>query len=80
MMLPNLLIVDDEKNTRDTLEQLFRDDYEVYLARNYEEAVTLLKRERFDIVLTDLRMAGKNGMCVVEEALHRPYNPVCIMM
>ncbi|MDR1413435.1 MAG: sigma-54 dependent transcriptional regulator [Puniceicoccales bacterium] len=79
-MLPNLLIVDDEKNTRDALEQLLNAEYEVFFAKNFDEAVSLMKNEKFDIILTDLRMAGKNGMFVVEEALHRPYNPICIMM
>ena len=79
-MLPSLLIVDDEKNSRDALEQLLNCDYEVFLAKNFDDAVTLMKNGRFDIVLTDLRMSGKNGMFVIEEALRRPYNPICIMM
>jgi DNA-binding NtrC family response regulator len=79
-MLPTLLVVDDEKNTRDALEQLLNGDYEVFFAKNFSEAVALMKNERFDIILTDLRMAGKNGMFVIDEALRRPYNPICIMM
>ncbi|MDR2737875.1 MAG: response regulator, partial [Puniceicoccales bacterium] len=79
-MLPSLLIVDDEKNTRDALEQLLNAEYEVFFAKSFNEAVVLMKSEKFDIVLTDLRMAGKNGMFVVDEAIRRPYNPVCIMM
>ncbi|MDR2778749.1 MAG: sigma-54 dependent transcriptional regulator [Puniceicoccales bacterium] len=79
-MLPNLLIVDDEKNTRDALEQLLNDEYEVFFATSFNEAVNLMKNEKFDIILTDLRMAGKNGMFVIDEALRRPYSPICIMM
>ncbi|MDR2432753.1 MAG: sigma-54 dependent transcriptional regulator [Puniceicoccales bacterium] len=79
-MLPSLLIVDDEKNTRDALGQLLNDEYEVFFATNFNEAVNLMKNEKFDIILTDLRMAGKNGMFVVDEALRRPYGPICIMM
>ncbi|MDR2628820.1 MAG: sigma-54 dependent transcriptional regulator [Puniceicoccales bacterium] len=74
------MIVDDEKNTRDALGQLLDDEYEVFFATNFNEAVNLMKNEKFDIILTDLRMAGKNGMFVVEEALRMPYNPICIMM
>ena len=79
-MLPNLLIVDDEKNAQDALEQLLNTEYEVFLAKNFDDASKLLKVEKFDIVLTDLRMAGKDGLYVLEEALKRPYNPICIMM
>jgi DNA-binding NtrC family response regulator len=79
-MLPSLLIVDDEKNTRDSLGQLLNDSYEVFFAKNFDDAVTLMKNTKFDIILTDLRMAGKSGLFVVEEALRRPYNPICIVM
>ena len=36
--------------------------------------------KRFDLVLTDLRMAGKSGMRVIERAMQLPNAPVCIMM
>jgi DNA-binding NtrC family response regulator len=79
-MLPSLLIVDDEKNTRDALEQLLNSEYEVFFAKSFNEAVASMKSEKFDIILTDLRMAGKNGMFVIDEAIRRPYDPICIMM
>ncbi len=79
-MLPCILVVDDEKNTRDTLVQLLEPDYEVFEACNYTEAIELLKTERFDLVLSDLRLPGKDGMFVIDEAQKRPYNPVCIIM
>lgn len=79
-MLPCILVVDDEKNTRDTLIQLLEPEYEVFGACNYDEAVNLLKDEHFDLVLSDLRLPGKTGMCVIDEASKRPYEPVCIMM
>ena len=75
-----LLIVDDEKHTREGLERVFEDDYDVYLAADAEEAFRLLESEAFDVVLTDLRMAGKSGMSVIDKALKLPHRPVCIMM
>lgn len=79
-MLPCILVVDDEKNTRDTLIQLLEPEYEVFGACNYDEAVKLLKNERFDLVLSDLRLPGKNGLFVIDEANKRPYSPACIVM
>ena len=55
-MRPNLLIVDDEQNTRDGLELALEDEFEVFTASCVEEAVTVLNEEDFQVVLTDLRM------------------------
>ncbi len=79
-MSASVLIVDDEKNTREGLRAALEVDYEVFLARDAEEAFRLLEAETFDVVLTDLRMAGKSGMKVIEKAMSMPYRPICIMM
>jgi two-component system response regulator AtoC len=79
-MPATILIVDDEKHTREGLELALEDDYDVYLAENPTEAFNLLDAEKFDVVLTDLKMAGKSGMTVIDRAIKMPYHPVCIMM
>ncbi|MDR2863832.1 MAG: sigma-54 dependent transcriptional regulator [Puniceicoccales bacterium] len=75
-----ILIVDDEKNTREGLSAALEGAYELFLARDAEEAFRLLDSEKFDVVLTDLRMAGKSGLSVIDKALSLPERPVCIMM
>lgn len=79
-MPPNILIVDDERHTRDGLAQALEGNYEVYEAGNAEEAFNLLEAEQFEVVLTDLRMAGPSGMSVVDATVRQPNPPVCIMM
>jgi len=79
-MPATVLIVDDEKHTREGLELALEDDYDVYLAENPEEAFNLLDADSFDVVLTDLKMAGKSGMKVIDRAIQLPNRPVCIMM
>ncbi len=79
-MPATLLIVDDEKNTREGLSLALEDDYEVYLATGAEEAFNLMEAETFDVVLTDLRMAGKSGLTVIDKAIKLPNRPICIMM
>ncbi|MBT5380288.1 MAG: sigma-54-dependent Fis family transcriptional regulator [Opitutae bacterium] len=79
-MPATILIVDDEKHTREGLELALEEDYDVYLAENPTEAFNLLDAEKFDVVLTDLKMAGKSGMTVIDRAIQMPYHPVCIMM
>lgn len=78
--MPNVLIVDDEKHTREGLRQALEDDYEVYLAQNADEAFNLLDAEQFDVVITDLRMPGKSGLKVIDSALAAPNKPVVLMM
>ena len=79
-MPASILIVDDERHTREGLEMALEDDYEVYLAENPDEAFRLLDEEKFDVVITDLKMAGKSGMTVIDYAIRQSYQPVCIMM
>lgn len=79
-MTATILIVDDEKNTREGLRLALEDDYEVYLASGAEEAFNLMDAESFDVVLTDLRMAGKSGLKVIDKAITLENRPICIMM
>ncbi|MEM7790959.1 MAG: sigma-54 dependent transcriptional regulator [Verrucomicrobiota bacterium] len=79
-MPATILIVDDEKNTRDGLALTLEEDYDVYTASGADEAFNLMEAETFDVVLTDLRMAGKSGLKVIDKAISLPNAPVCIMM
>ena len=53
---PTLLIVDDEKPTRDGLRAALEDRYDVYVAENTKAAAELLERDNFDVLLTDFRL------------------------
>ncbi len=79
-MPATILVVDDEKNTREGLGLALEEDYEVYMASGAEEAFNLMEAETFDVVLTDLRMAGKSGLTVIDKAIKLPNRPICIMM
>ncbi|MGC9452182.1 MAG: sigma-54-dependent transcriptional regulator [Oceanipulchritudo sp.] len=79
-MPATVLIVDDEKHTREGLMLALEEEYDVYLASDAEEAFRLMDSEPFDVVLTDLRMAGKSGMKVIDKAFALPKRPVIIMM
>ncbi|MEY2438997.1 MAG: hypothetical protein QOI34_382, partial [Verrucomicrobiota bacterium] len=77
---PTILIVDDEKHTRDGLRRLLEDDYDVYVAGDVAGAMDVLEREPIDLVLTDLRLGGEDGMTLIDRALKMPHPPICIMM
>ena len=79
-MPATVLIVEDEKNTREGLLRVLEDDYDVYEACDAEQAFRLMEEEAFDVVLTDLRMAGKDGLSVIDKAMKLRNRPTCIMM
>ncbi len=78
--LPTVLIVDDEKHTRDGLRLTLEDDFDVYAASNATEALEHLRHDGIDVMLTDLRLGADDGMKLLDEALRLPKPPVCIMM
>src|SRR4051812_31761025 len=79
-MVPSVLIVDDEKHTREGLQQALAEHYDVTLAANADEAFNLMDAQPFDVILTDLRMPGKSGLKVIDKALALPHRPAVIMM
>ncbi len=79
-MVPSVLIVDDEKHTRDGLRQALEEHYDVSLAANAEEAFNLMDAQPFDVIVTDLRMPGKSGLKVIDKALALPNRPAVLMM
>ncbi|MEZ5415270.1 MAG: sigma-54 dependent transcriptional regulator [Opitutaceae bacterium] len=79
-MVPSVLIVDDEKHTREGLQQALEDSYDVSVAANADEAFNLMDAQPFDVVVTDLRMPGKSGLKVIDKALALPNRPAVLMM
>jgi DNA-binding NtrC family response regulator len=79
-MRGTILIVDDEKPTREGLRQSLEDEFDVYTAGNADEALNVLATDQIDLVLTDLRLGGEDGMALIEKILQRPRPPVCMLM
>ena len=77
---PTLLIVDDEKPTRDGLRAALEDRYDVYVAENTMSATELLERDNFDVLLTDFRLPNEDGLKLIARAKSLSRPPVCILM
>lgn len=61
-----VLVVEDEEGVRSfLLEALRRDGHDLVEATSVPEALDLLREEPFDVVVTDLRMPGPDGMTLV---------------
>jgi len=64
-----ILVVDDEKTTRMNLEHvLSKEGYEVGTASSGVEALDLLDKNSFDVIVTDLKMEKVDGLGVLEQA------------
>jgi ATP-dependent Lon protease len=64
-----ILVVDDEQVTRINLEHVFvKEGYEVASAEDGIEALTILQKEHFDVLVTDLKMKRMDGMTLLEKA------------
>lgn len=79
-MIPTVLIVDDERHTREGLLQALEDNFDVSVAASADEAFNQMGAQEFDVVVTDLRMPGKSGLKVIDKALAMPNRPAVLMM
>ncbi len=79
-MKSTLLIVDDEKPTREGLRAALEDQYDVYVAEDAQSAMNLLEAEHFDVMLTDFRLPNEDGMKLIARAKSLPKPPICILM
>jgi len=79
-MSSSILIVDDEKNTRDGLRNALDSDFDVYVAADANGAVQTMETMPIDVLLTDLRLGGEDGMTLIGRVHGLPKPPICIMM
>jgi two-component system, NtrC family, response regulator AtoC len=75
-----VLIVDDDKHTRDGLKRALEPTYAIQLAENGEKALALLDEDSVDIVLSDVRMSGIDGLTLLQRAMARSSPPLFIML
>ena len=76
----NLLVVDDEKNTRDALRRVLEDSFEVFTTTDVKGVKNLLESETMDAVLTDLRLGNESGMQVVDLCRQEQPSIPCVVM
>ena len=80
MAKPVVLIVDDEKSARDGLVRALRRDYRVLAAENGTAALEVLASHRIDVLLSDVRMPGMDGIALMQRALADNPELICIIL
>lgn len=66
--MSSILVIDDDSSVRDVVSEMLRlEGHEVTIAENGREAIPLLGRNVFDLVITDLIMPEKEGIETISE-------------
>ncbi len=76
----SVLIVEDETIIRESLREWLKDTYAVTTCENGEEALPLISKEDFDILIVDVRLPGKSGLEVMSEAKELKPQLKCIVI
>jgi YesN/AraC family two-component response regulator len=76
----SVLIVEDETIVRESLKDWLKGAYQVATAETGEEALDLIEKQDFDILIMDVRLPGKSGLQVLSEVKEiKPYTK-CIVI
>ncbi|MCG6878013.1 MAG: sigma-54 dependent transcriptional regulator [Deltaproteobacteria bacterium] len=62
-----ILVVDDENGVRQSFNMVLKDDYNVLLAANGEEAMAIFKKNRVDLILMDIRLPDTDGVTLLQK-------------
>jgi two-component system response regulator AtoC len=80
-LMRRVLVVDDEENLRHMLQILLRrEGYEAVGASSVDAALVEIERHPFDIIITDLRMPGRNGLELIDEVRRRNLETTVVVM
>ena len=80
-MKGSILFVDDEKSQREILTMILRKEgYDTTDVSGVSEAMELLNRQEFDLILTDLKMQGQSGLDLLEQVMAEDPQQCMIMM
>jgi len=79
--IARVLIVDDDEKMRTILQKVLqRQGYDVTLAHNGQNAIHLLQKTGFDLVLSDIRMPGMDGLELLRQVREISTDTTVIMM
>ncbi|RLC22412.1 MAG: sigma-54-dependent Fis family transcriptional regulator, partial [Deltaproteobacteria bacterium] len=77
----NILVVDDETSMREFLSVLLsKEGYKVSDAKNGKQALNMIQKNNYDLILTDIRLGDITGLEVLREAKKKDTDIIVIMI
>src|SRR5512137_1848362 len=76
----SVLVVDDEVGARESLKMILKNDYEVFSAKDAEEAFLQIKEHAPDVLLLDIILPDLDGLKVLERIKQNDPDIVVIMI
>lgn len=76
----SILVVDDENGVRQSFNMVLKDDYNVLLAANGEEAMAIFRKNRIDLILMDIRLPDTDGISLLRKLKEIEPNTEIIMV
>jgi two-component system response regulator AtoC len=80
MPIDKVLVADDDTFSREFLYETLKDNYEVVIAGDGDDAWEKFQREPTDVVFTDMRMPGMTGMELLEKIRNTNPDTAVIMV
>lgn len=81
MAVKNVLIVEDERPLAHALDlKLQREGFKTMVASNGQEALDLIEKGNFDVVLLDMMMPVMDGFQVLQELQKKPKRPIVFVL
>ena len=77
---PSILIVDDERNTREGLAMALRREWNIRTAESKDAALARLAEAPADVMLSDVRMPGGSGLELLEAARAKYPRMACVLL
>jgi len=74
-----ILIVDDELGPRESLRMILKPHFTIFVAADGKEALSILRKEKIDVVTLDLKMPGLSGLDILHE-IRRFYADVEVLV
>ena len=76
-----ILVVDDERAIRNSLKEILTDEgYSVEIAQDGAEALSIVDKEKFDVIFCDIKMPGMDGTEVLEKMVAEGVDSAVVMI
>ena len=78
--MTKVLVIDDERSIRNAIKEILEfEKYDVSLAADGLEGIAMIEQSEFDVILCDVKMPGKDGMEVLQEAMRITDTPFIVI-